>query len=130
VNDVVGGDIFKVQARDGPQSFYPEYEDLGDGKELIADVGYLARLRNSFQHSRTLTICNGIHSRGVFGGVRCLTDAVFRETNESYLAERFSDGEFAILLRVPVMENQTLSPDLHDPNARLYERAPNEDGSQ
>jgi hypothetical protein len=130
VDDLEGGDIFKVQVPDGPPSFYPEYEDLGDGKELIADVGYLARLRNPFQHSRTLTICNGIHSRGVFGAVRCLTDARVRDANEKYLAERFPGGEFAILHRVPVVENQTLSPDLQDPRARLYEWAPNEDGGQ
>ena len=54
VDDLAGGDIFEVQSPDGRQSFYPEYEDLGEGKELIADVGYLARLRNPFQHSRTL----------------------------------------------------------------------------
>jgi hypothetical protein len=130
VDDVVGGDTFKVQARDGPQSLHPEYEGLGDGKELIADVGYLARLRNAFQHSRTLTICNGIHTRGVFGDVRCLTDARVREANERYLAERFPNGEFAILPRVPGVENQTLSPDLHDPSARLYEWSRNRDGVQ
>jgi hypothetical protein len=128
VDDLRGGDIFKVESSDGPRSFYPEYEDLGGGKELIADVGCLARLRNPFQHSRTLTVCNGIHSRGVFGAVRCLTDARVREANEKYLAERFPGGEFAILLRVPVVENQTLSPDLQDPNARLYEWSPNQDG--
>jgi hypothetical protein len=128
VNDYQSGEIFRVRNPDGQTStFYPDYEDLGEGKELIADIGYLARLRNPFQHSRTLTICNGIHSRGVFGAVRCLTDVRVREANERYLAERFPDGEFAILLRVPVVENQTLSPDLHDPSARLCEWAPNED---
>jgi hypothetical protein len=130
VADFRGGDIFKVESSDGPRSFYQEFEDLGDGKELIAEVGYLARLRNPFQPSRTLTICNGNDSRGVFADVRCLAHAGVREANEGYLAERFPDGEFAIFLRVPVMENQTLSPDLHDPNAPLYEWAPNEDGSQ
>jgi hypothetical protein len=129
VGHLEGGDIFKVQAPGGPQSFYSEYEDLGDGKELIADVGYIARLRNPFQHSRTLTICNGIHSRGVFGAVRCLTDTRVRAGNEKYLAERFPNGEFAILLRIPVVENQTLSPDLQDPSARLYEWAPSKDGA-
>jgi hypothetical protein len=131
VDDYQSGEIFSVPTSEGVQSFYPEYEDLGDGKELIADVGYVARLRNPFQHSRTLTICNGIYSRGVFGAVRCLTDARVREANERYLAERFPGGQFAILLRVPVVENQTLSPDLQDPSARLYEWAPNnEDGGQ
>jgi hypothetical protein len=53
-----------------------------------------------------------------------------REANERYLAERFPDGEFAILLKVPVVENQTLSPDLHDPSARLFEWAPHQDGDR
>ena len=102
------------------------YEDLGGGRELTAHVGYLVRLRNPFKTNRTLTICNGSSSRGVFGAVRCLTDVNVREENELYLAERFPDGEFAILLRVPVVTNETLSPDLQNPNSRLYEWAPNE----
>jgi hypothetical protein len=124
VDDLKGGDIFCVATSDGQQSFYPEYEDLGEGKELIADVAYIARLRNPFRVNRTLTICNGIHSRGVFGAVRCLTDASVREENEEYLADRFPNGEFAMLLRVPVVTNETLSPDLQNPNSRLYEWAP------
>jgi hypothetical protein len=127
VDDLKTGEIFKVSTADGERSFYPEYEDLGDGEELIADVGYLARLRHPFKVSRTLTICNGIHSRGVFGAVRCLTDAKFRDDNERYLADRFPDGEFAILLRVPVVTNETVSPDLQDPDTRLYEWAPGQD---
>ena len=126
VADLKTGEIFKVDTADGERSFYPEYEDLGDGKELIADVGYVARLRNPFKVSRTLTICNGIHSRGVFGAVRSLTDASVRDENERYLADRFPGGEFAVLLRVPVVTNETLSPDLQNPDSRLYEWAPNQ----
>jgi hypothetical protein len=124
VGDLKSGDIFKVPTPDGEKLLYPEYEDLGEGKELIADVGYIARLQNPFQFSRTLTICNGIHSRGVFGAVRCLTDARVREENEKYLADRFPDGKFAILLRVPVVANETLSPDLRNPASRMYEWPP------
>jgi hypothetical protein len=127
VDDLKGGDIFRVETGEGVKSFYPEYEDLGDGEELTADVGYLARLRNPFKANRTLTLCNGIFSRGVFGAVRCLTDANVREENERYLAERFPDEEFAMLLRVPVVTNETLSPDLQNPGSRLYEWAPNQD---
>ena len=90
VDDLETGEIFSVDdGRRSLRTFYPEYEDLGEGKELIADVGYIARLRNPFKINRTLTICNGIHSRGVFGAVRCLTDASVREENEKYLADRF-----------------------------------------
>jgi hypothetical protein len=126
VDDLKGGDIFGVETPDGMRSFYPEYADLGDGEELTADVGYLARLRNPFKANRTLTICNGIFSRGVFGAVRCLTDANVREDNERYLAERFPDEEFAMLLRVPVVTNETLSPDLQNADSRRYEWAPGE----
>jgi hypothetical protein len=128
VDDLKGGDIFRVEATDGakPKLLYPEYERLGDVKELIADVGYLARLRNPYRVDRTLTICNGIFSRGVYGAVRCLTDPSVRGENESYLADRFPDGEFAMLLRVPVVANETLSPYLQNPDGRLYEWAPPE----
>jgi hypothetical protein len=128
VDDLKDGDIFRVKSVDGEQSFYPEYGDMGEGKELIADVAYLARLRNPFRGSHTLTICNGIFAKGVFGAVRCLTDTNVRETNEQYLADRFPQGEFAMLIRVPVVGNETLTPDLQSPSTRLYEWAPNNNG--
>jgi hypothetical protein len=126
VDDLETGEIFIVEGSGGSTSFYPEYEDLGDGEEFIADVGYLARLRNPFKVSRTLTICNGIHSRGVLGAVRCLTDANVRKDNEAYLAGKYPNEEFAMLLRVPVVANETLSPDLQDPRARLFEWSPDQ----
>ena len=73
VTDLPGGDVFQIEAADGVKSFYyPESEELGERSELVADVAYVARFRNTFQFDRTLTICNGIHSRGVLGAVRCL----------------------------------------------------------
>jgi hypothetical protein len=124
-----GGDIFQIEAGHGGKSFYyPESEELADREELVADVAYVARLRNPFQFNRTLTICNGIHSRGVLGAVRCLTDAAVREHNEKYLADRFPGGEFATLLRVRVVGNETLSPDLRDPTVPLYEWEPKHGG--
>jgi hypothetical protein len=129
VTDLPGGDIFEVKAPDGAKSFYyPESEEVGGRKELVADVAYIARLRNPYQFDRTLTICNGIHSRGVLGAVRCFTDASVREHNEKYLADKFPAGEFAILLRVRVVGNETLSPDLRDPRVRLYEWEPKHGG--
>jgi hypothetical protein len=128
VDDLKGGDIFHVETHESVESFYPTYEQLGGVVRLVADIGYLARLRNPFRANRTLTICNGIFSRGVYGAVRCLTDARVREDNENYLADRFPNGEFATLLRVPVVANETLSPDLQDPDSRLYEWSPTRGG--
>jgi hypothetical protein len=127
VPEIATGEIFRVA--DGDLSFFPEWDDPAErgeeGKrELIEDVALLARLPNPFHSRRTLTICNGVHSRGVLGAVRCLTDIRVREANEAYLAERFPDGRFALLLRVPVVGNETLSPDLQKPDTRLYEWPP------
>jgi transcriptional regulator with XRE-family HTH domain len=124
------GEIFSVKDAEGERSFLPEWDDPHDGeRELIEDVAHIARLRNPFQSSRTLTICNGIHSRGVLGAVRCLTDARVREANERYLTERFPEGLFALLVRVPVVTNETISPDLQNPATRLFEWAPPTDGT-
>ena len=127
VDDLRGGDILRVETSEGVRPFYPMYEELGGVKQLVSDVGYFARMRNPFNANRTLTICSGIFSRGVYGAVRCLTDARVREENEKYLADRFPDSEFALLLRIPVVAKKTLSPDLQNPDARLYEWAPNQD---
>jgi hypothetical protein len=131
VDELKTGEIFRVKDADGERSFLPEWDDpQDDERELIEDVGHVARLTNPFQSSRTLTICNGIHSRGVLGAVRCLTDASVRDANERYLADRFPGGRFALLVRVPVVTNETLSPDLQNPATRLYEWAAPKDGSQ
>lgn len=88
---------------------------------LAEDVGFLARLPNPFNSKRTLTICNGIHSRGVYGAARVLTDRRVCDANEQYLADRFPDGRFALLFRVPVVGEETMTPDLQNPGARLHE---------
>jgi hypothetical protein len=123
------GEIFTVKDAEGERSYFPEWYGPGDDRELIEDVGHIARLTNPFQSSRTLTICNGIHSRGVLGAVRCLTDVSVRDSNERYLAERFPTGRFALLVRVPVVTNETLSPDLQNPTTRLYEWTAPKDGT-
>ena len=127
VDDAVdGGDIFRIDSADdeGEQLLYPEYDESDGERELVADIGYIARLRNPFNINRTLTICNGIFTGGVYGSVRCLTDAAVRDENERYLAQRFPEGEFAMLVRVPVVANEIVSPVLQNPASRLFEWSP------
>jgi transcriptional regulator with XRE-family HTH domain len=115
------GDIFEVTQPE-KKRFFPLWEDgENDQRVLVEDVALLARIPNPFNVNRNLTICNGVHSRGVLGAVRCLTDKRVRDANEDFLAERFPDGRFALLLRVPVVANRTLTPDLQNPATRLYE---------
>ena len=90
----------------------------------------LARLPNPFNANRTLTYCNGIHSRGVLGAVKCLTDPDVRDDNEGYLEETFhGSSRFVILMRVPVLGSRTISPSLKNPVTRwldYWEVMPNE----
>jgi transcriptional regulator with XRE-family HTH domain len=126
VDDFKTGEIFRVRTAKLEEEFRPEYQDFDGEREQIADVGYIVRRRSPYQTDRTLTICNGVHSRGVFGAVRCLTDKRVRDENERYLADRFPNGEFAMLVRVPLVANETISPDLRNPDTRLFEWGPTE----
>lgn len=118
------GEIFTV----GEERYLPTWDQeemRRDGTPALReDVAMLARVANPFNSSFTLTICNGIYGRGVYGAVRCLTDTRVRDANERYLAQAHPDGQFAMLLRVPVVDNSTMSPDLQNPSARLYEWQP------
>ncbi|NMO50814.1 helix-turn-helix transcriptional regulator [Actinoplanes sp. TBRC 11911] len=120
--ELTSGDIFAVGHGAAEQRFLPVWSRANGGSapELEEDVGLLARVPNPFNSSKTLTLCNGIHSRGVLGAVRTLTDARIREANESYLAEHFPDDEYGLLVRVPVFRGEALSPDLQDPENILY----------
>lgn len=118
VPDLHTGEIFAVGHNKAERRFEPVWSAR---HHLLQDVGLLARVRNPYNSNRTLTLCNGIHSRGVLGSVRALTDARVRGANESYLAERFGTGDYAILMRVPVYQGEALSPDFRNPDSILYE---------
>ncbi len=97
------GEIFIANVDGESREFWPQWQDEGRaGRVLTEDVGLLARVPNPLNASRTLTICNGIHSRGVYGAVRTLTDAGLREGNERYISSNFGDAaSFGILMSVP-----------------------------
>jgi hypothetical protein len=118
------GDIFKLKKDDaeGEQFFLPVTDP--DTAELVEDVALIARLPNPFNSSRTLTICNGIHSRGVVGAVLAITDETVRPANEEFLAHHFPTNDFAMLVRVHVVTGNALAPDFKNPEARLFEWAP------
>lgn len=125
VPDLNDGEIFR--SRDGAE-YRPLWVASGDTRppELVEDVALLVRLRNPFNHSRTITICNGVYSRGALGAVRTLTHDAVRERNEAYLAHRFPGGSYALLLRVPVVGGETITPDLEIGENRLFEWSPEE----
>ena len=114
------GEIFVADLGGEERKFLPQWRD-SQKTELDEDVGLLARTPNPLNSSRTLTICNGVHSRGVYGAVRTLTDARLRESNEDYLVRNFEDAAaFAVLMRVPVIGGHAMTPDFNAPGSVLY----------
>lgn len=114
------GEIFVTGLEDKEREFWPRWMSE-DNKILIEDVGLLARVPNPLNANRTLTICNGIYSRGVYGAVRSLTDAELRDSNERYISTNFADAPaFAILMSVKIIKNQVMTPDFNSPDVVLY----------
>jgi hypothetical protein len=119
--DLDSGEIFVAEVNGAEREFWPQWADPGK-KLLSGDVGLLARVPNPLNSSRTLTICNGIHSRGVYGAVRTLTDTHLRDANERYIAANFGDAiSFAILMSVEVIRNRTMTPDFSTNGVVLYQ---------
>jgi transcriptional regulator with XRE-family HTH domain len=112
--DLNTGEIFIID-EDGKdqQQFWPKWKNK-ERTLLGEDVGLLARVPHPLASNRTLTICNGIHSRGVYGAVRSLTDTHVRDVNERYLAAHFGNSSsFAILMSVKVINNKAITPDFN-----------------
>jgi hypothetical protein len=118
------GEIFVVEDSSAERQFWPEWIDESEGRALAKDVGLFVRVPNPLNANRTLTICNGIHSRGVYGAVRALTDEELRDGNEGYIARAFGEaGSFAILMSVQVIKNKTITPDFNSPGVVLHKWA-------
>lgn len=117
------GEIFAAEADGEERLFWPNLME-GNRKILTEDVGLLARVPNPLNANRTLTICNGMHSRGVYGAVRSLTDGELRESNERYISANFGDASaFAILMSVKIIKNKVMTPDFNSPDVVLYQRS-------
>ena len=115
------GDPFVAEVDGGKHEFGPKWADAKH-MVLAEDVGLLARVPNPLNSNRTLTICNGIHSRGVYGAVRSLTDAQLRDANEQYISKHFGhSGSFAILMSVKMITNQVTTPDFNSDGVVLYQ---------
>lgn len=95
---------------------------LDDDGNLVEDVGFFARGKNPSAPRRTLTICGGVTTRGVRGAARCFIDWEMSERNQQYLTPRFPEGStYCIVMRVPVVNYDPLTPDLSKRENRLFE---------
>lgn len=111
------GEIFVSGEGAEQREYWPTWEE----GLLSVDVGLLARVPNPLNSSHTLTICNGIHSRGVYGAVNTLIDDSLRDSNERYISANFGNADsFAILMSVKVIENDPMTPDFNSNDVVLY----------
>ncbi len=129
----------RQRSRVGKGTAYDEYFEVGEGSQvrevrptlearedggvtLREDVCHFFRGTNPFNIRRSVTICNGMFGRGVYGAVRALTDARFRDRNEVYISERFHGSPtFSIVSRVLIVRGETVTPDWTIAENRLHE---------
>lgn len=122
------GEIFVAEIDGKVRRYLPSWSET-DRSKLIEDIGLLVRMPNPLNSNRTLTMCNGVHSRGVLGAVRSLTDKRLRESNERYIARNFSDSQqFGILIRIQVIEGHAMTPDFNTAGTVLYQWSNNSSG--
>lgn len=113
------GEVFEVDRKDGTVDSYAPL--IKDG-QVVQDVGLLARVPNPHNSARTLTVCSGVFTRGVYGAVRTLTDEDRRDGNGTYLRKTFgTESAFGLLMRVRVVVDAVPTPDLGDKDNRLFE---------
>jgi transcriptional regulator with XRE-family HTH domain len=118
--EIENGEVFEVIDKPSTQ-FRPKFLDDDPTGELVEDIGMFYRAPNPYNMSRTLTLCSGVFTRGVYGAVRFLTDSELREENESVLAGLVGDASaFGLLMRVPIIDHATGSPDLRLPITILH----------
>jgi hypothetical protein len=119
-DELIGG--FEVVEGGQRQEFLGTLHKEDGVKVLVEDIAHFFRAPSPYGHDRTITICNGSYSRGVYGAVRALTDAQVRDENESYVAQRFGDAtEFGILTKVIIMNGVTVTPNWNMADSRLHE---------
>lgn len=116
------GASFEALVDGDPHRFRPTVT-TDDGHDVIReDVAHFFRGLNPFNRKRTVSVCNGMYSRGVLGAVRTLTDKRFRDRNAAYLEKRFAGSEsYSVLSRVTIVDNKVLTPDWTAPDTVLHE---------
>lgn len=114
---------FTIMENGSERSFEPTLIRDGERRILTRDIAHFYRSTNPFNHKRTVTVLNGMFSRGTFGAVRALTDVRFRDRNEEYVQDRFGGSDtFSVLTQVDVVaRGRVLTPDWTNSETRLHE---------
>lgn len=94
---------------------------LRGAPQIDYDIAMIARKPNPLNPSALVVWCVGAFSRGTYGAVRAFTDSRFRARNEAFLSDVLGLplDDFWMLLQVPVVGRDTVTPDLAIPHHRL-----------
>ncbi|GAA3686827.1 helix-turn-helix domain-containing protein [Nonomuraea antimicrobica] len=116
------GPYFEVDEGHDTRRHYSVRTGSGANVRLLEDVALFYRGVNPNNVERTLTICNGMYGRGVYGAVRALTDERFRDRNAAYLRRRFGNASsYSMLTRVRIEGQAVVTPDWTLESMRLHE---------
>lgn len=112
----------RLERRSGKDQSSQTGRGTDDKRILLEDVAFFARAVNPVNRKRTVTICLGMYGRGTYGAVRAVTDAFFRDRNAEHVRDKFGDSDtYCILMRVPVFDGATLTPDWTTGEYTLFE---------
>jgi transcriptional regulator with XRE-family HTH domain len=114
---------FSVRFPDGERKqLKPKLRHEQGKTTLREDVAHFLRAPNPYNRFRTLTVFNGMYSRGSYGAVRALTHPDFQERNAAYIGRRFPGIDtYSIVSRVKIVANEVVVPDWTADNVRLHE---------
>ncbi len=111
--------VFKCRVGDEEREFTSTRDEEG---VLVEDIGLIARGEHPVAPGHTVTMLSGITSRGVHGTALGFTNRHVRDENEEYLQNAFGNANaFCIVMRVLVIQNTALPPNLSRDDVRLYE---------
>jgi transcriptional regulator with XRE-family HTH domain len=114
--------VFKCHVGDERREFTSTRDEEG---VLVEDIGLIARGEHPVAPGHTVTMLSGITSRGVHGTALGFINRHVRDENEEYLRNAFGNtNAFCIVMRVPVIQNTALPPNLSRDDVRLYEWSP------
>lgn len=106
-----------------------------DKDALVRDVGVFARGEHPIGQGLTVTVCNGITSRGVYGSALCFmdsrrspNDSERKVRNELYVKEQLGGAStYCIFMNIQILKGKAVPPDLSRPGETWCFPAPARD---
>ena len=121
--DVPDGEVFTSVT--SPRPHLPRFAGSRTERRVVEDIGMLARMPSPLDAARSLTICSGTYTRGVYGAVRALTDEEYRDDNTREIRTRFADSRrFGLLMRVRGLDHAIATPRLRNEGVVIEQFTP------